>query len=84
MTAEQFMQSLVTAVKDLSLFFAGQPDERVSAALDKMRRNVGDQFIKLFPDNLEMSTTLLDNMVDAIQTRRREIEGGTTAMGLLP
>jgi hypothetical protein len=74
-TTEQFVQRLVTVVKDLSLFFAGQPDDCVTAALDEMRGNISAEFARLFPDDPEMLTALVDNMVGTIQARRREIEG---------
>jgi hypothetical protein len=46
---EQFSSRMTAVARDLSLLFAHEPDERVNAALDQMRRNLDKQFAEILP-----------------------------------
>jgi hypothetical protein len=73
--AEKFVARMTTVVRDLSLFFAHQPDARVSAALDQMRRNLDKQFAEILPG--PQGPAIVDTILDGIQARRKEIQRGS-------
>jgi hypothetical protein len=67
----------MVAADEVALAFAHEPDGKVDAALARMRQNLIDKFLKLFPSaEPETMAAGVDCIIRSIQTRRREIERG--------
>jgi hypothetical protein len=73
---EQFASRMVAVARDLSLFLANEPDDRVGAALDQMRRNLDRQFAEIIPG--PQGPAIVDTILDGIQARRKEIQRGSS------
>jgi hypothetical protein len=80
---EQFASRMVAVARDLSLFLANEPDERVTATLDQMRRNLDKQFAEILPGS--QGPAIVDTILDGIQARRKEIQrgSGNSQMGVM-
>ncbi len=82
-STEQFVSRMVAVARDLSLLLAHEPDDRVTAALDQMRRNLDKQFAEILPG--PQGPAIIDTLLDTIQARRLEIQrgSGNAQMGTL-
>jgi hypothetical protein len=75
-TEAEMLQRWMAAADDVALAFAHQPDDRVAASLEQMRKNLNVEFCALFPSvEPETMAAGVDCIVAEIQKRRREIEG---------
>jgi hypothetical protein len=75
-STEQFTTRLVAVARDLSLLLAHEPDDRVVAALDQMRRNLDREFAEIIPG--PQGPAIIDTILDGIQARRLEIQRGSS------
>jgi hypothetical protein len=77
MTPAELSQQWSIMADELGLLFAHQPDEKVDASLARMRRNLTEKFLSLFPSAPPATMAAgVDCIVAEIQKRRREIEAG--------
>ena len=75
--AELLLNRWMAAADKLGLLFAHEPDEKVAASLEQMRKNLNVEFLKLFPSADQQTMAAgVDSILAEIQTRRREIERG--------
>jgi hypothetical protein len=75
--AELLLQRWMAASDELGLLFACEPDEKVAASLEQMRKNLNAKFCALFPRAApETMAAGVDSIIAEIQKRRREIEKG--------
>jgi hypothetical protein len=76
MTEEsELPQRWLTAVDELGLLFAHEPDDRVAASLEQLRKNLHAEFCALFPSaEPEDMEAGVDCIIRSIQDRKREIE----------
>jgi hypothetical protein len=75
MTEAELVQRWIAAADQLGLLFAHEPDDRVAASLEQMRKNLIAEFFMLFPSAPpETMAAGVDCIVAEIQKRRREIE----------
>jgi hypothetical protein len=84
MTPAQWEARIMAVVNDLGLFLASEPDEKVDASLERMRKNLKAEFLRVFP-NADPATMAagVDSIIAEIQKRRREIEAdGATPRAL--
>jgi hypothetical protein len=81
MTEAELVERWTAAANELALAFAYEPDANVEASLERMRKNLNDEFLRVFPhaDPPTMAAGV-DCIVVAIQKRRHELEAGG-AMG---
>jgi hypothetical protein len=70
MTPEQFVESAWSQVCDLSLFLANESDDRVTATLDQMRKNLNTQMAAVLPQ----AETIIDGICKGVLDRMHEIE----------
>jgi hypothetical protein len=84
MTPLELAQQWMATAEELGLLFAHYPDEKADASLARMRRNLNDKFLALFPSaEPETIAAGVDCIVAEIQKRRREIEAtGATPLVL--
>jgi hypothetical protein len=84
MTEAELVQRWIAATAELALVFAHEPDQKVEASLERMRKNLNAEFLRVFPNaDPETLEAGVDSIVVAIQKRRREIEaGGAPQRGL--
>jgi hypothetical protein len=77
MTEAELLATWLAAADEIALVFAFEPDEKVAASLEQMRKNLNAKFLALFP-NAEPATLAagVDSIIAEIQKRRREIEAG--------
>jgi hypothetical protein len=75
MTVEEIAARWAASAERLALLFAGEPDEKVEAALAEFRERVVLGWAAIF-DNTPAAklAEIADSIVDQIRTRRREIE----------
>ena len=71
MTQQEFVETAWTTVQDISLFLANEPDDRVKATLDQMRKNLNEQMAEVFP---LVAEPIVDAIIKGIEDRRHEIE----------
>jgi hypothetical protein len=76
MEPTEFADRATAAAADLSLFFAGMPDDKITSTLKKMRTNLANSLAKPFAP--AVASQMADAFVRAIAYRRHEIEGLTT------
>ena len=75
MTPAEWEARIMTAVDDLGLFLASEPDEKVDTSLERMRANLTAEFLRAFPNADPATMTAgVDCIVVAIQKRRDELE----------
>jgi hypothetical protein len=75
MTPAEWEARILAVVDDLGLFLASEPEERVDASLERMRKNLNAEFMRVFPGaDAETLAAGVDCVVLEIQKRRREIE----------
>jgi hypothetical protein len=82
MTEAELVQRWLAAADDVALAFAHEPDAKVAASLEQMRKNLNAEFLRVFPNaDAETMAAGVDCIVAEIQKRRREIEaaGGATS-----
>lgn len=68
----ELIQVLIGAALNLSLFFAGEPDDKVSVALEETRENLKAGLREIIGRNA--GAALADAFVKAVMDRRAEIE----------
>ena len=74
-TASDVTKIVETEVDRLGLLFAHEPDGKVTAALEQVRRNLGVELTAEFPNGL--AAEFADCFIAAIWKRKREIERST-------
>jgi hypothetical protein len=75
MTPSEWEARIMPVVDELGLLFAHEPDEKVAASLEQMRKNLNAEFLRVFPRAPpETMAAGVDCIVAEIQKRRREIE----------
>jgi hypothetical protein len=75
MTEAELLQSWMAVADELGLLFANEPDEKVDAALARMRQNLIDKFCALFPSaERETMAAGVDSIIVNIRERKRAIE----------
>jgi hypothetical protein len=80
-TSFEFAERCAALAANLALAFAGEPEEKVTQSLAQMRTNLQTELAKAFAADVYVST-VVGLFVDAILTRKREIERGAgAAMG---
>jgi hypothetical protein len=73
--AELLANRWMAAADELGLLFAYEADDSVAASLERMRKNLNVEFLKLFPGAPpETMAAGVDCIIAEIQKRRREIE----------
>lgn len=72
----EFAQRCAAAAADLALLYAGQPDEMVTRSLEQMSANLRTALAKEFSADVDVPK-VVELFVDAILTRKREIEAAT-------
>jgi hypothetical protein len=81
MTPAELAQRWMATAEELGLLFAHQPDEKVTASLAQMRRNLIDKFCSLFPSADQQTMAAgVDSIIVHIQERKREIERDSSEM----
>ena len=84
MTEAELVERWTAAANELALAFAYEPDANVEASLERMRKNLNDEFLRIFPNaDSETMTAGVDSIIAEIQKRRREIESGAVPTGAL-
>ena len=84
MTESELVESWIASIDDVALGFAHEPDANVEASLERMRKNLNDEFLRIFPNaDSETMTAGVDSIIAEIQKRRREIESGAVPTGVL-
>jgi hypothetical protein len=84
MTEAELVERWTAAANELALAFAYEPDANVEASLERMRKNLNDEFLRIFPNaDSETMTAGVDSIIAEIQKRRREIESGAVPTGVL-
>jgi hypothetical protein len=82
MTEAELVQRWIAATADVALAFAYEPDEKVEASLERIRKNLNAEFLRVFPTaNPEIMAAGVDCIIAGIQKRRRDIEVGTVPSG---
>jgi hypothetical protein len=75
MTPAEWEARIMPVVDELGLLFAHEPDEKVAASLEQMRKNLNAEFLRVFPRAPpETMAAGVDSILAEIQKRRREIE----------
>jgi hypothetical protein len=75
MTEAELVATWIAAADEVALAFAHEPDGKVDAELARMRQNLIDKFLMLFPSAPpETMAAGVDCIVAEIQKRRRELE----------
>jgi hypothetical protein len=69
----QFAERCAAVAADLALAFAGQPDEKVTQSLARMRTNLQTELANVFDASVDVPK-VVDLFIDAILVRKREIE----------
>jgi hypothetical protein len=73
MTEAELVQHWIAAADEVALAFAHEPDEKVAASLEQMRKNLNAEFCALFPSAPpETMAAGVDCIPAEIQKRRRE------------
>jgi hypothetical protein len=81
MTPAEWEARIMAVVDDLGLFLASEPDAKVDASLARMRRNLIDKFLMLFPSAPpDTMAAGVDCIIRSIQDRKREIERDSIAV----
>ena len=84
MTEAELVQRWIAATAEVALAFAYEPDEKVEASLERMRKNFNAEFVRVFPNaDPETLAAGVDSIIAEIQKRRREIESGAVPTGAL-
>jgi hypothetical protein len=84
MTEAELVERWTAAANELALAFAYEPDANVEASLERMRKNLNDEFLRIFPNaDSETMTAGVDSIIAEIQKRRREIESGAVPTEVL-
>jgi hypothetical protein len=76
----EFTQRLADQVRDLSLFFAGEPDDRVQPVLERMRENLTRDLAAAI--GAEAAAELADAFATAVRGRRAELAATAGSAGL--
>jgi hypothetical protein len=75
MTEAELVSRWIASIDDVALGFAHEPDAKVEASLERMRKNLNDEFVRVFPiADPETMAAGVDSIIAEIQKRRREIE----------
>jgi hypothetical protein len=76
-----FIERLAAAVADLALFFCGEPDDRMHAALRQTRMNLETKLSETF--GAETAARIAQAFVTAVTRRKAEIDriARVTALG---
>jgi hypothetical protein len=75
MTEAELMERWNAAANELALAFAHEPDANVETSLERMRKNLNAEFVRVFPNaDPETMAAGVDSIIAEIQKRRREIE----------
>ena len=75
MTPAEWEARIMPVVDELGLLFAHEPDEKVAASLEQMRKNLNAEFLRVFPRAPpETMAAGVDSIIRSIQDRKREIE----------
>ena len=73
MTEAELMERWNAAANELALAFAHEPDANVETSLERMRKNLNAEFLRVFPTaNPEIMAAGVDCIVAEIQKRRHE------------
>jgi hypothetical protein len=84
MTEAELVERWIAATAEVALAFAYEPDEKVEASLERMRKNLNDEFLRIFPNaDRETMAAGVDCIIAEILKRRREIEAGAVPTGAL-
>jgi hypothetical protein len=84
MTKSELAKRWTAAAAEVAFAFAHEPDEKVDAELERMRKNLNAEFVRVFPNaDPETMTAGVDSIIAEIQKRRREIESGAVPTGVL-
>ena len=84
MTEAELVERWIAAAAEVALAFAYEPDANVEASLERMRKNLNVEFLRIFPNgDPETMTAGVDSIIAEIQKRRREIESGAVPTGVL-
>jgi hypothetical protein len=71
MTPQMFAERCAAAAADLALIYAGEPEEKMLAALSQTRRNLAAELTETF--GAEAAAMFADRFVAAIVGRRRQL-----------
>jgi threonine synthase len=79
----ELLKRWMAAADDVALAFAYESDSRVDASLARMRQNLIEKFLVLFPSAPpETMAAGVDSIIRSIQDRKREIERDSIAVHL--
>jgi len=74
----EFIDRCADAVRDLSLFFVGEPEEKMLAVLEQTRRNLETKIAPIL--GAEVAAQIAEAFIAAVVGRRREIEAAACTM----
>jgi hypothetical protein len=77
----QLIESLTNAIKDLSLLYAGTPDDRARPHLESYLNSIETGIVDAV--GASKAPTILDGMRRAVMTRKWEIEAGSGSLSTL-
>ena len=81
MLTDRDIEECLSAAANLALFFAGEPDEEVAAAMPGLRAHMASGLRERF--GADVAGLIADALVDAVIGRLREIESAMPAAGPL-
>jgi hypothetical protein len=71
MTPQMFAERCAAVAADLAVLYAGEPEEKMLAALSQTRQNLAAELTETF--GAEVAASFADRFVAAVVSRRREL-----------